>query len=262
MNETIKSLIAGALGSFSSLLVGYPFETIKIRMQYKKSLNYKLHKNMDINMYKNMYKNMDRNMYKNMYKGFYYPFLSVIPVSSLTFLIFDTIREKKTFKNTLVNTCFSSCISSTLTLPITIPIEFNKCNAQVNNNYNIINKIKKDGFLSLYKGSYLTFVRFVPGYIIYFTSYQYWKDKMPMENKYSIFAGACTGITVWTLILPIDIIKNRIQTGVNSNFRECCYNIYSKYGLIGFYKGFTPAIIRCIPTNAAYFYVIETIKSY
>ena len=59
-----------------------------------------------------------------------------------------------------------------------------------------------------------------------------------------------------------DIIKNRIQIGVNSNFRECCYDIYSKYGLIGFYRGFVPAIIRCIPTNAAYFYVIETIKSY
>jgi len=241
MNETIKSLIAGVLGSLSSLLVGYPLETIRIRMQYGKPLNYRL--------------------YKNVYKGFSYPLLTVIPISSLNFFIFDTIRNKNIFKNPLVNTCYSSCISSTLTLPISIPIEFNKCNAQVNNSYNAISKIKKDGYLSLYKGSHLTFIRFVPGYIIYFTGYQYWRDKMPIDNKYSIIAGACVGVTIWSLILPVDIVKNRILTGVNSNFRECCNDIYLRYGLKGFYRGFIPAIIRCIPTNAAYFYVIETIKS-
>jgi hypothetical protein len=96
-----------------------------------------------------------------MYKGFSYPLLTVIPISGLNFFIFDTIRNKNTFKNPLVNTCYSSCISSILTLPITIPIEFNKCNAQVNNNYNAISKINKDGYLSPLQGIILLFFFYV-----------------------------------------------------------------------------------------------------
>lgn len=74
------------------------------------------------------------------------------------------------------------------------------------------------------------------------------------------------GLGFWLPVYPIDVVKNNIQIdNLNKPFFKnsfhCTQHIYKTYGLIGFYKGITPCIIRSVPVHmgmfATYKYVMD-----
>lgn len=86
--------------------------------------------------------------------------------------------------------------------------------------------IKNEGYLSLYKGITATLLRDVPGWGIYFYSYEVLKQWAAIFNKrYStsyrhpqsaevftkILAGGIAGCLSWLVSYPMDIIKTHIQ---------------------------------------------------
>jgi hypothetical protein len=52
---------------------------------------------------------------------------------------------------------------------------------------------------------------------------------------------------------PIDVVKTIIQGSLLENkqkkYGECVNEIYSKYGMRGFYRGFNLTMFRAIPVN-------------
>jgi hypothetical protein len=64
-------------------------------------------------------------------------------------------------------------------------------------------------------------------------------------------AGALSGISSWSLILPIDTIKTRIQTSPQSmSIRSTLQQMRAEGSLVrGLYRGFGVAVLRAIPSN-------------
>ncbi|KAJ3096851.1 hypothetical protein HDU97_005479 [Phlyctochytrium planicorne] len=89
----------------------------------------------------------------------------------------------------------------------------------------------------------------------------------------AFLAGGFAATTFWIISFPADLIKNKIMTqpdpGKNaprSAYRyptmlSCAKDIMAKEGLKGFYRGFTPCLLRSFPTNAAAIFVFETVSA-
>lgn len=79
------------------------------------------------------------------------------------------------------------------------------------------------GIKSIYRGTFATLVRDVPGSVAYFAVYEWMKKKFnnPGElNKGAIlFAGGMAGVANWAVAIPPDVIKSRLQAAPEGTYR-------------------------------------------
>ncbi len=76
-------------------------------------------------------------------------------------------------------------------------------------------------------------------------------------------SGGIGGVMYWLLTYPTDVIKSTMQTDSTnraerkySGWMDCATKIYRADGMKGFFKGFTPCLLRSFPANAVYEYCI------
>jgi len=83
------------------------------------------------------------------------------------------------------------------------------------------------------------------------------------QNLLLLFAGGTTGLVTWLSVLPIDVVKSRIQADCPSNPKykgmlDCFKVSYQTEGLAVFYRGLGPIAIRALIVNAATLFVYQT----
>lgn len=74
-------------------------------------------------------------------------------------------------------------------------------------------------------------------------------------NPFGVYiAGGMAGASGWCISFPIDSVKSRVQTSQSSvSFFSMAKTIYSKFGLRGFFRGVSSAVLRAFPANAGLF---------
>jgi len=76
-----------------------------------------------------------------------------------------------------------------------------------------------------------------------------------------ITAGGIGGMCLWTSIFPFDVAKSRIQvSSVKQTMTQTVIDILQKEGIIGFYNGLLPTLIRTFPSTGALFVAYEYSK--
>ena len=70
------------------------------------------------------------------------------------------------------------------------------------------------------------------------------------------------GVLTWSLVIPFDVVKSRLQADEMSNpryssYSSCVKSIYKEAGLSGFTRGFHLMALRAAPVNAITFYFYE-----
>ncbi|PPD67335.1 hypothetical protein GOBAR_DD35788 [Gossypium barbadense] len=129
------------------------------------------------------------------------------------------------------------------------------------------------GVRGLFKGLVPTLAREVPGNAAMFGVYEALKQYMaegPDTSKLGrgslIVAGGLAGASFWIFVYPVDVIKSVVQvddyrnpkyTGSMNAFNR----ILASEGVKGLFKGFGPAMARSIPANAACFLAFEVARS-
>jgi solute carrier family 25 carnitine/acylcarnitine transporter 20/29 len=139
------------------------------------------------------------------------------------------------------------------------------------------------------RGFFLGFVptlgRDVPGYAVFFTTYEYLKRKLGSINLLKkgddphhqqtaghghgdlnpiavIFAGGVAGMAYHGSTYPFDVVKTMIQTQpdkapVYRGTIDCFRKLYAAEGTSAFVRGFWPTVVRSFPANAVGFLVYE-----
>lgn len=75
-----------------------------------------------------------------------------------------------------------------------------------------------------------------------------------------MFAGGMAGVAMWSVAIPPDTIKSRIQSAPNGTYRgflDCARQLIAKDGVTALWSGFGPAMARAFPANAATFLGVE-----
>ena len=210
--------LAGCISGVFQTVFGHPFDTLKTWKQNEGLL-----------------KIPSRNFF-NLYKGISMPLLQLPIICSVTFGV-DNYTYFYT-KNRLLSSGFSGFVASF----IVCPLDYLKIQQQQQLNL----KLNKKTFVNSFKDIKITMVREIPAYTLYFTSYNFLKEK----KFESFISGGVAGCFTWFFTYPQDTIKSRLQSGQAKTIKEA-------YKIGGLWKGINYCLLRAFIVNAIGFPIFE-----
>jgi solute carrier family 25 carnitine/acylcarnitine transporter 20/29 len=235
-NHYVKGAISGMFG----IILSQPIDSIKTHYQVNPNNKFKY-------------------TIRNFYRGVSSPLLGVGLEKAMVFGTYNYFRNNLNY-NIPVCGAISGLVAST----VVAPYERIKILSQTNQKLNM--NLLKPSYL--YKGFGATFTREVPGFAIYFTTYEYLKHKFyTSKNKdinipASFLFGGLSGSMAWIFIYPQDRIKTIIQSNTQDkiNIKSLIQKTYAIGGLKHFYQGFSFAIGRAILLHSGTFAMMEILN--
>eukprot|EP00128_Syssomonas_multiformis_P014407 Colp12_sorted_trinity150504_noHs@13358 len=263
-----KSFIAGGVGGVCLILVGHPLDTVKTKMQAGQFTS----------TMEAVKATVAKSGYRGLYAGMAAPIVGVTPMYALCFFGYtmgqrlfcdaDAFKELK-----LGQIALAGATSGLFTTPILAPGERVKCLLQVHQGkFSGPNEVfkylyKTQGLKGCTRGFGATMARDSLASAFYFSSYEYLKHHLTPEGASgpnaagTLFAGGVAGVLNWAAALPIDVVKSRLQSDLDGKYKGFSHvfkEIVKTEGLKGFYRGFTPVMLRAFPANAACFFGYES----
>jgi solute carrier family 25 carnitine/acylcarnitine transporter 20/29 len=123
------------------------------------------------------------------------------------------------------------------------------------------------GIASLWRGLSVTLMRDIPGVAGFYGANELAKKHLAAASDAlspgvrNIIAGAAGGIGFWTLALPLDTIKSRVQTNTTgASPAVIVRDLLREAGVAGLYRGWSVAFTRGIPGAATVFYTFDTVN--
>ncbi|CAG8983826.1 hypothetical protein HYALB_00005463 [Hymenoscyphus albidus] len=284
--QGLRSLVAGGFGGVCAVVVGHPFDLVKVRLQTSEKGVYS--GAMDAAR-----KGIARDgLRRGLYAGVSAPLVGVTPMFAVSFWGYDVgkglVRQFSTAHNDQLSIAQVSAAGFFSAIPmtaITAPFERVKVLLQVqgqktlapgekpkySGGVDVVRQLYKEGgFRSVFRGSTATLARDGPGSAAYFATYEYIKRRLtpvdPVTGKASgdlsltaiTCAGAAAGVAMWIPVFPVDTVKSRLQTMEGKpTVGGIISSLYKAGGYKAFFPGFGPAIARAIPANAATFLGVE-----
>jgi solute carrier family 25 (mitochondrial carnitine/acylcarnitine transporter), member 20/29 len=257
-------LFAGACGIF----VGYPFDTMKVKLQstaggiVQDKVPFSL------------------NGLRLLYRGVVVPMLTAGIMQSMNFGVYDSTRRYILRSDAKVSELHSSflggAISGLIMSGITTPIQLLKIQLQTHVTLSLTQLLYRDIFLTrrwgiLYRGFGVTAFSDTLGRGIYMYSYEVAKqvltenfsDQMPVLSI-RMTSAAYAGVISWLLLFPMDTIKTLVQSTYSgpSATAYLLQFIKTGEGIKVLYRGCLYAVIRAAPVAATILPLYEHTQEY
>ncbi|KKY26511.1 putative carnitine acyl carnitine carrier [Diplodia seriata] len=283
--QSLRALAAGGVGGVCAVVVGHPFDLVKVRLQTAEKGVYS--GAMDV-----VRRTIAREgLARGLYAGVSAPLVGVTPMFAVSFWGYDVGKQLVSSVSPVHNNQFTigqtsaagffSAIPMTL---ITAPFERVKVLLQIqgqkqlapgekpkySGGVDVVRQLYKEGGIrSVFRGSAMTLARDGPGSAAYFATYELIKrrltpkkaDGSPGELSLTavMAAGGAAGVAMWIPVFPVDTIKSRLQSAEgNPTIRGTIRDIYVRGGgAKAFFPGLGPAMARAVPANAATFLGVE-----
>lgn len=267
-----KDTFAGFVGGAVQVLVGQPFDLVKVRMQtgHNNSVTGVIHETL---------KNEGLTAF---YKGTTAPLIGVGLCVSIQFYGFHEAKRQflKSKGGPLSPSQIFACggIAGLLNTIATTPIEHVRILVQTQKTMKYLGPfdaartiLKENGLPGLYRGNYITMLREFQAYGTWFLTYEYLiscevrsgVDRSAIPTYKLMLFGALAGEALWITSYPLDVVKSKIQSdGFGSekkyrDTRDVILEIWRRNGLKGFWKGLTPTLLRALPASASTFASVE-----
>ncbi|KAF8075243.1 carnitine/acyl carnitine carrier [Lyophyllum atratum] len=225
--------IAGTVAGMTSLVVGYPFDTVKVRFQNPETAcKYR-------STFHAVAKIVREEKFVGLYKGISSPLATVALMNGLVFASYKLFLKLQLGQSDDIPTLSqitlagAGCgiVSSILTTPIElIKIRQQFCTEPTSAHRVALRILKESGITGLYRGLTATALRDT-GYGVYFLTYEATSrflvspapgnaspnSKLSASGVDSLswpsllFAGGMAGIFGWLATFPFDVVKTRMQ---------------------------------------------------
>lgn len=287
-SSVLSSFFAGSVAGACGVMIGHPFDSLKVRMQVGQNLNHN---------------KVDLFMIKQLYRGVITPLATVGAIQAINFSIYEKSKqvihnrffsgEPDSDYNRLKTVFFGGvCSGAFLSLLTTTPLGIIKLQMQVASEAGVFSNISRimsvNGVRTLYRGYFSTFLMESPGRGVYLWSYEATKlylhrfrtkhdinvyrdeneierveDKMEWSTR--AMAAATAGIFSWFVLYPFDVIKVRMQLDINkSKFRNswhCVMVTWREGGIRSLYRGLYYTLVRAGPVAAAVLPIYDFVKT-
>ncbi|GLT81249.1 hypothetical protein SLA2020_526430 [Shorea laevis] len=294
MADVAKDLASGTVGGAAQLIVGHPFDTIKVKLQSQPSplpgQPPKYAGAMDA-----VRQTLAAEGPRGLYKGMGAPLATVAAFNALLFTVRGQmealLRSQPGAPLTVNQQIICGAGAGVAVSFLACPTELIKCRLQAQSALlgsgtgavavmyggplDVAKHVLRSegGTRGLFKGLVPTLAREVPGNAVMFGVYEAVKQFMAGGQDTSklgrgslIIAGGLAGASVWLSVYPTDVVKSVIQVDDYKNPKfsgsiDAFRKILASEGVKGLYKGFGPALARSIPANAACFLAYEMTRS-
>ncbi|KAI1168139.1 mitochondrial carrier domain-containing protein [Nemania serpens] len=285
LGTQLRSLAAGGFGGVCAVVVGHPFDLVKVRMQTAEKGVYS--SAIDV-----VRKSIARDgLRRGLYAGVSAPLVGVTPMFAVSFWGYDVGKQLVTSISppgaeglSIAQISAAGFFSAIPMTAITAPFERVKVILQVQGQrlkpgeepkykggVDVVRQLYAEGGIrSVFRGSVATLARDGPGSAAYFAAYEYIKRRLtprdPTTGKpqgdLSLLAVTCAGgaagVAMWIPVFPVDTVKSRLQTAEgNVSIGSVVRELYGRGGVKAFFPGFGPALARAVPANAATFLGVE-----
>jgi solute carrier family 25 carnitine/acylcarnitine transporter 20/29 len=122
----------------------------------------------------------------------------------------------------------------------------------------------------LYRGTGVTLLREAQAYGVWFLTFEYLMKRTMVHTKREdipswkiALYGGLAGEALWLASYPFDVVKSKLQTdgfkpGHDKFYKsavDCTKQVWAKEGMMGFWRGLTPTLMRALPVSAGTFFV-------
>ncbi|OHF01246.1 hypothetical protein CORC01_03561 [Colletotrichum orchidophilum] len=279
--QTAKDLFSGAAGGVAQVLLGQPFDIVKVRLQTSTTPTTAL------NAATQIYKNEGAFAF---YKGTLTPLLGIGACVSIQFAGFHQARRFFESRNgstgplSYAQYYASGAFAGVANSVISGPIEHVRIRLQTQPHgaarlyagpLDCVRKLASHGGVlnnGLYRGEAVTILREAQAYGVWFLAFEWMMNADAKRNNmdrkdiapYKIaFYGGLAGEALWLSSYPFDVIKSKMQTdgfGKEQRYksmRDCFAQTYRGEGLRGFWRGIVPTLLRAMPVSAGTFATVE-----
>ncbi|KAI1195417.1 mitochondrial carrier domain-containing protein [Nemania serpens] len=287
--DTAKDLFAGAAGGIAQVLIGQPFDIVKVRLQtttqYASALD------------------AARSIYAKegplaFYKGTLSPLVGIGACVSIQFGAFGYAKRHFEAANAAAGTgdlgygqyFAAGAFAGVANSVISGPIEHVRIRLQTQPHgaarlyagpLDCVRKLSAQagggalGLRGVYRGEAVTVLREAQAYGMWFLAFEWMMNADARRNDiardavpaYKVaFYGGLAGEALWLASYPLDVVKSKMQTdgfGPDMryrNMRDCFAQTWRAEGMRGFWKGIGPTLLRAMPVSAGTFAVVEATK--
>jgi solute carrier family 25 carnitine/acylcarnitine transporter 20/29 len=270
LKRTLKDLFAGAVGGVAQVLLGQPFDIVKVRLQTTQQYTGALDAATQI------YRNEGAAAF---YKGTLTPLIGIGACVSVQFGGFHYARRAFEAQNTtkygssqlsytqyyaagafagIANTVLSSPIEH---IRIRLQTQPHGANRLYTGPIDCVRKLSAhQGVLKgVYRGTAVTYLREAQAYGMWFTTFEYLMNADAARNnikrdqistlKVALYGGLA-GEMLWISSYPFDVIKSKMQS-------DCFAKTWRAEGMGGFWRGVGPTLLRAMPVSAGTFVTVE-----
>ncbi|XP_022772350.1 mitochondrial carnitine/acylcarnitine carrier-like protein [Durio zibethinus] len=294
MGDLAKDLTSGTVGGAAQLVVGHPFDTIKVKLQSQPAplpgQPPKYAGAMDA-----VKQTIAAEGPRGLFKGMGAPLATVAAFNAVLFSVRGQmealLRSEPGAPLTVSQQVVCGAGAGVAVSFLACPTELIKCRLQAQSALADSGSVgvamkhggpmdvawhvlrSEGGVRGLFKGMVPTLAREVPGNAVLFGVYEALKQYMAGGSDTSklgrgslMVAGGLGGAAFWLFVYPTDVVKSVIQVddykypkykGSINAFRR----ILASEGVKGLYRGFGPAMVRSVPANAACFLAYEVTRS-
>jgi len=274
--DNVRGLLAGTASGMTKLVIGHPFDTLKVRLQTEGGYG----------RFKGPWhclkSTVQNEGFQGLYKGATPPLVGWSIIDTVMVGSYQAIRKflgesHPTRPLSVWEAGVAGTLAGWISCIVVTPFEQVKARLQVqyadpaSKKYRgpihcATSLVKNNGIKGLYFGFWGTFsFRSFMG--LYFGSYDMYKNLLHQSGLptpvQSFISGGAAATTLWLVSYPTDVVKNRmmaqpdVQNRKYQTVRECWVKIYQAEGIKGFYRGFIPCLLRSIPANGCSFLAIE-----
>ena len=228
--------LPGISAATTGMIIGYPFDAIKIKMQ--------------TNMYPNSLsciKNVAQTEgIHSLYRGVMAPLISQNLKRSIQYNVYEKILEKN--KNPFISGFYVGCIGPIISCPTSVL----KIGIQTRKNNTLPQYIKHiyktKGLLGFYRGFPIYCIKEISHGTLYLGIYGSIREKYGISPISTFSAGCISSALTWTCLFPIDILKTSIQS-YNNNHVLHLKTIVKKHHYHKLWKGLFPTLLKIVPVN-------------
>jgi solute carrier family 25 carnitine/acylcarnitine transporter 20/29 len=261
LNETTKDLFSGAVGGIAQVLIGQPFDIIKVRLQT--TSDYKGAADAATQILK-------KEGPSAFYKGTLTPLIGIGACVSVQFGAYNYARRAFESQNATTGKAMGygqyylagafAGLSNTI---LSSPIEHIRIRLQT----------QPHGAGRLYAGPLdCISKREAQAYGCWFLAFEYMMNSDAARNNIArgeiptwkiAGYGALAGEALWLSSYPLDVIKSKMQTdgfGEKQRYksmRDAFAQTFRQEGLGGFWRGVGPTLLRAAPVSAGTFATVE-----
>lgn len=277
--------IAGSLGGVGTVLVGQPFDTVKVKMQTHPSTYKSMLQTTSVTINQN-------GFFRGLYAGTLPSIAANVGELSMLFMCYGQcqdvvakVKNQKVADLSPLENAFAGSLAGIFASLVLCPIEHIKCQLQTlsetpitkeakergtvgrGKKLTISELVRSQGFVALYRGLIPTLAREIPGCFFFFLGNEGSKraitrftgrERAQMTPLDTMLCGGMAGVAFWATIFPFDSIKSRVQIeGASKTTKQIVAEVWTFKGFGGFYSGLFPCVLRAFPSTAAMFLAYE-----
>ncbi|EEP78122.1 hypothetical protein UREG_02967 [Uncinocarpus reesii 1704] len=287
----VRSFVAGGVGGLCAVVVGHPFDLVKVRLQTAERGVYSgaidvvrktiaregLARLLGTSLKTTIPKLLPHCLLISNHQGY--------DLGKTLVRSFSTVPESHgTPQYSIAQISAAGFFSAIPMTLITAPFERVKVllqiqgqnppppgqNPKYSGGIDVVRQLYKEGGIrSVFRGSAMTLARDGPGSAAYFAAYEYIKRRLTPKDENGnvtgelsltavLTAGGAAGVAMWIPVFPVDTIKSRLQSAEGRpTILGTIRGVYASGGVKAFFPGFGPALARAVPANAATFLGVE-----